>query len=189
MPKLIFVTHPEVVVDPDRPVTDWTLRDTGRARATAFASHSAVADVTHIWTSAERKARETADILAARRGIPVATHADLGENDRSATGFLPPDQFEAAADMFFAQPGDSFRGWETAQAAQARVVGATQTILSQHAGTDLMIVAHGAVGTLLWCHLTGSAISRDHDQPRQGCYWVANLPDLTVHGPWQPIAP
>lgn len=37
------------------------------------------------------------------------------ENDRSSTGFLPPEEFEVVADAFFAQPGVSVRGWETAQ--------------------------------------------------------------------------
>jgi hypothetical protein len=32
-----------------------------------------------------------------------ASFANLGENDRSATGFLAKDEFEATADAFFAQ--------------------------------------------------------------------------------------
>ena len=188
MPKLFFVTHPEVVVAPDVPVPDWTLSEQGRRRAEIFGAWADLQGVTHIWSSAERKAQDTATILAARLNVPMSTHTDLHENDRSATGFLPLAQFEAAADAFFAEPDSSFRGWETARAAQTRVRAATQAITVQHTHGDLMIVAHGAVGTLLWCHLAGLPIDRQFDQPHQGCYWVADLPRLEPLGPWQSIA-
>jgi hypothetical protein len=35
---------------------------------------------------------------------------ELGENDRSATGFLEPDVFETTADRFFAEPDRSIDG-------------------------------------------------------------------------------
>ena len=34
---MIFITHPEVEVDPDRPVTRWRLSDKGIARMRVFA--------------------------------------------------------------------------------------------------------------------------------------------------------
>lgn len=191
--RLIFITHPEVAVAPDRPVTLWGLNETGRARMAAFAASATVADVRHIVASGETKAQEAAAILAASLGLAVRTEPDLGENDRSATGFLPPETFEKAADAFFASPGESFRGWERAVDAQARIVAAVRRICdarrhTDHAG-DLAIVSHGAVGTLLWCALGGLPISRRHDQPSQGHYWRADLPGLEPRHGWRPIAP
>jgi broad specificity phosphatase PhoE len=98
------------------------MNETGRHRAALFAGSDQMASVTHIWSSTETKARETASIIARPRDLPIAFDARLGENDRSATGFLPPPLFEAAADAFFANPETSFKGWETARAAQARIV-------------------------------------------------------------------
>lgn len=187
-PRLIFVTHPEVMVDPERPVTDWDLSDTGRHRATRFAASPALAQVTQIWSSTERKARETAAILAAPRALTVTTDARLGENDRSATGFLPPDAFERAADAFFAAPDQSHRGWERAIDAQSRIAKAVRDILARHDTGDLAIVSHGAVGTLLFCALSGVPIDRRHDQPHQGHWWSAALANLVPMQGWQPIA-
>jgi hypothetical protein len=51
------------------------------------------------------------------------------------------------------------------------------------------VVAHGAVGTLLLCALLGEPISRRRDQPSQGHYWTARLPELAVEQGWQPISP
>jgi broad specificity phosphatase PhoE len=188
MARLIFVSHPEVVVDPGKDITDWGLSAQGRNRAKTFAAQPVLQKVSHLWSSAERKAKETADILAAPRGLTVKCNADLGENDRSATGFLPPEQFQAAADAFFAHPDDSMRGWETARDAQARIARAVCAIVKAHDGEDLVIVSHGAVGTLLWCHLTGHPIDRRHDQPGQGHYWWADLDILMPQSGWQPIA-
>jgi broad specificity phosphatase PhoE len=87
----------------------------------------------------------------------------MGENDRSATGFLPPSEFEATADRFFAEPDWSVRGWETARAAQARIVAAVRTALLDISG-DALFVEHGGVGTLLYCALRRVEIDRRYDQ-------------------------
>lgn len=188
MGRLIVVSHPEVVVDPAIEITDWGLSDIGRGRAETFAVSKVLSQVSAIWSSAERKAVETADILARPRAISPIILDDLGENDRTATGFLPPAQFEAAADAFFAQPDISFKGWETAHAAQTRIVSAVTSILQKHKQDDLAIVTHGAVGTLLWCHLAGRQINRSFDQPAQGSYWCADLKTLQPESQWRPIA-
>ena len=71
MPKLIIITHPEVSIDPADPITEWGLNAVGRKRANEFASSGILSKVTQIWTSGEREARETGEILAAPRTLPV----------------------------------------------------------------------------------------------------------------------
>ncbi len=94
---------------------------------------------------------------------------DLGENDRSSTGFLKPDEFEAVADEFFTNPEKSVRGWERAADAQRRIVRAVSSIEQQDRSVgNVAIVSHGAVGTLLYCYLMGKPISRKWDQPPNG---------------------
>lgn len=189
MANLILITHPEVIVDPLVPIERWRLSDQGIARMRQFAEGPIVGQVTSVWASTETKAIEAAGILAARLGIGVNVAHDLGENDRSATGFLPPHEFEEVADAFFARPDDSIRGWERAVDAQCRMRRAVERILSLHRTGDLAIVAHGAVGTLLLCSYLGQPIGRKADQPFQGHYWTATLPNLTVRQSWTPIAP
>ena len=57
------------------------------------------------------------------------------------------------AGAFFGSPSTSVRGWETAVAAQRRVVEAVQRHTADRHGS-IAFVAHGAVGTLLWCDLS-----------------------------------
>ncbi|RIX98479.1 histidine phosphatase family protein [Aureimonas flava] len=189
MASLLFVSHPEVVVDPQIPVERWHLSAPGVERMRAFAHAPGCARIGAVWASTETKAIEAAGILAGARGLGGRVARDLGENDRSATGYLAPAEFEAMADAFFAQPAASVRGWERALDAQARILRAVRAIAAEHGDGDLAVVSHGAVGTLLLCALQGRDIARASDQPFQGHVWTASLPDLVPRTSWRPIAP
>jgi broad specificity phosphatase PhoE len=185
----LFISHPEVAVDPDTPVPAWSLSARGVERMRAFADSDAVSQVAAVWSSAETKAVEAAAILAQARGLTARAHEPLHENDRSATGFLPPAEFEAVANAFFARPQESVRGWERAADAQARIVAAVDHVLAGWSGGDVAIVAHGGVGTLLLCRYLGEPISRGRDQPFQGHWWRFDIATRRVLHAWQPIAP
>jgi broad specificity phosphatase PhoE len=143
-----------------------------------------------IYCSAEQKAIDGAAILSEAIGMPFHPVAELGENDRSATGYLPPAEFEATVDAFFAHPSQSVRGWERAEAAQARIVGAVTRIVRAAPGSGpIAVVSHGGVGALLLCHLKRQSISRTEEQPGAsgGNYFLFHVPEGTlVHG-WRPI--
>lgn len=182
-----FLTHPQVVVDPAADVRTWHLSPVGRARAEALAGAPVVAAATSLWSSTETKAVETAEAMCGIR--PVLRNERLGENDRSATGFVPPAEFEELADAFFAHPGESVRGWATARDEQNRIVAAVEEILGapDSGDGDIVLVAHGAVGTLLLCHLLGVPITRDHDQPSQGHVFAFDRDTRAVRFTWRPL--
>lgn len=164
-----YLTHPQVDVEPSRPVPLWRLSDRGRSRIEAARHAPWLQPVTRLISSAETKAIETAAILGEHLRIPIEIDSLMGENDRSSTGFLQPDQFEAAADQFFANPDASWNGWERATDAADRIEAAVRRVLSDAvaAGT-VLFVGHGAVGTLLKCRIGGRAIARSEDQPHGG---------------------
>ena len=143
-----------------------------------------VPDITAVYCSTEQKAIDGAEILAGHLGLGFSKIEELGENDRSATGFLPPDEFERVADQFFASPHTSVRGWERAIDAQARIVKAVSSIPD---GDTVAIVAHGAVGTLLYCYLAGEPIARRWDQPPNGGgnYYSFTLSPRQVFSWWR----
>jgi broad specificity phosphatase PhoE len=193
VPTVFFITHPDVVIDPAVDVPDWPLNGRGRERMRAITGWPWARGVRSVFASSERKARDGAEILAAGLGLTGFTIvAALGEADRSATGYLPKQEFEETADAFFAHPQQGVRGWEPAAAAQARIVGAVELIVSQSPDDDLAIVGHGGTGTLLYCHLAGLPISRCYDQPAtNGGNWFAfdrTSRKLLCDG-WQSIDP
>ena len=163
-----YLTHPQVNIDPAIPVPSWGLSAIGRARAEAVGGTRQLAQTTQIISSGERKAIETAEIIAARLNVTVEVRYAMHENDRSATGFLVPNEFQAVADQFFADPNSSVRGWEPAVDAQSRIVREAEHVLARERPGDVLFVGHGGVGTLLYCHYAGVAIDRAHDQPAGG---------------------
>lgn len=188
MPIAYYITHPQVQIDANVPVPEWGLSEIGRARALALLEQPWVGSIRRIVSSAERKAVETAEILARHLGLAVEVRERMHENDRSATGFLPPPEFEAVADQFFANPHKSIRGWERAIDAQQRIVSEFETVLGAAETGDIAFVGHGGVGTLLLLSLSNREISRAADQPAGGGNYFAY--DIgarrVVHG-WWPI--
>jgi broad specificity phosphatase PhoE len=181
-----YLTHPQVRIDPAIPVPSWGLSEIGRARTEVIAGTGELSRTTQIISSAERKAIETAEIIAAKLNVNVEIRRAMHENDRSATGFLVPDEFELVANQFFAQPHISIRGWERAIDAQSRIVGEVEHVLARKRPGDVLFVGHGGVGTLLYCHYAGLAIDRAHDQPAGGgCFFAFTDDGRRVQHSWR----
>lgn len=184
---LRYLTHPNVRIDSAVPIERWGLDEVGVRRATAALAQPWMAEVDHIVSSDETKARQTAEIFGSHLGLEVEVRDGIGENDRSSTGYLPPEQFEAMVDRFFASPEQSIRGWERAVDAQARIVAGLGDLLEQPLNESTVVVGHGGVGTLWCCWLNGQPISRRHDQPGQGHYVTVDVATRSVLHPWRAI--
>jgi broad specificity phosphatase PhoE len=189
MTKVFFITHPEVDVDPQIPITEWKLSARGTERMYQMLKQKWVPEIKHIFASDERKAKAATEILARHLSLGFSIEAELGENDRSSTGFLPPQEFEATADLFFDHPDQSIRGWETAKAAQRRIVRAVTSLMQPTPTGAIAIVAHGGVGALLLCWLKGVPISRLEDQPGQGHFFAFQRDSRQLLHGWRPIDP
>lgn len=181
-----YLTHPEVNVDPSIPVPRWGLSEVGKARTESVTRTGLPSGTTRVISSGERKAIETAQIIAAKLGVDVEVRETMHENDRSATGFLVADEFEAAANQFFGQPHVSVRGWERAVDAQLRIVRQVEQVLARDTPGDVLFVGHGGVGTLMYCHYSGLEIARIHDQPAGGgCFFAFRSHDRRVLYGWR----
>ena len=182
----VYLSHPEVVIDPAVPVTDWGLTPAGAARVTALAERLPADDI-HVVSSAERKALETAWPIAARLGTAVEVRPAMHEHDRSATGFLPGPDFEETANAFFAKPEESIRGWERAVDAQARILREVSAVLDTQPFRSLIFTGHGGVGTLLQCALAGRCISREWDQKGGGRWFAFDPGTRKALTDWAPM--
>jgi broad specificity phosphatase PhoE len=191
MPQIVrYLTHPQVLMEPLKDVRAWSLNEVGNNRvATLAARLGSLSGTRRVVSSDETKALETATPLSRALGVSLEVRSRMRENDRSATGFLPPPEFEAVADQFFAEPATSVRGWETAEDAQHRIVTEVEACLARPQEGDILFVGHGGVGTLLLCALSGIGIDRRFDQgPGGGGCWFAF--DAQLRRPqcgWQPM--
>jgi broad specificity phosphatase PhoE len=219
MSLIYYISHPDVVKSPDVPVPRWPLSARGRERMAALLARPWVSGLTAVYCSDEQKALDGAAILAGHLGLTPIVRLELGEVDRSSTGYLPEEEHAAAARALFEHPHESAHGWETASHAQQRIIQAIDSIAGEQGGGgagekgdletefgeqefalrnsvstgtgDIAIIAHGAVGTFLLCHLKGVPISMSEAQPgRDGGYYYcfeAETKQL-VHG-WTRIGP
>lgn len=188
MALLRYLTHPQVQIDAAVPVPRWGLNAQGQARAQLLASSGRLQATGRITSSDETKSLQTAAPIAAALGLQVEVDPKAHENDRSATGFLVPAEFEQVANAFFAHPRESIRGWEKAIDAQARIVAAALLAMRKPLPGDVLMVGHGGVGTLLFCHLSGIPIQRLHDQPAGGGnIWAYDIETAEMRQGWLSI--
>lgn len=184
--RALFVTHPEVVIDPLIPVPQWPLSARGRERMELMAGKLAAAGASAVWSSDERKAMDGAEILAARLALPHHVLPELGENDRSATGYIPEPEFSQVAAEFFAKPTQSVRGWASAADEQQRIVAAVESVAARADDGLQLIVSHGGVGRLLRARLEDVSIGQESrpGNPRGGCCMLLSAPPFAALSPW-----
>ena len=89
---VVYLTHPEVGIDPDLPVTGWGLDSIGEARVTNLIARLPESKSTQVIASAERKAVDTAQRLAARTSNPLVVRPVMHENDLCAASRPPKGQ-------------------------------------------------------------------------------------------------
>lgn len=173
MPFMVrYLTHPQVLIEPLKDIRSWSLNSVGAARIANLASRlGRLSRTRHVISSSETKAFETARPLANALGTQVDIREKTHEINRSSTGFLSEREFERVAADFFSQPDKSVQGWETASAAQQRIMSEVEACLKEQLDGDVLIVGHGGVGTLLFCGLSGLPIDRSFDQDPGGGFW------------------
>jgi len=152
---LILVKHSLPEIEQDQPAREWHLSNQGMERARRLATQLTAYRPEVLVSSAEPKARETAEILAELLGLQVHVKQDLHEHDRSETGFLSKEQFQKAIQEFFLNPAEPVFGKETADEAHSRFSKAMHSVLETHDNQTAVVVAHGTVISLFVSRLLG----------------------------------
>ena len=180
MRRLILVRHAAPMKRPDVPARDWPLSPAGQADAARLAELLAPYAPAAIITSDELKARQTAQPLADRLGLPLAVAPGLHEHERRSADYLDDATFQATMARLFAEPDTLVFGEETANQALARFSQAVGDALALRPSGDLAIFTHGTVLSLF------VAAHSDHDPMRFWYHlhlpaWVIfTLPDFTL---------
>jgi len=157
--SLILVRHGRPAIDPDTPPTTWPLCAEGRAAVEALAEKLVTYRPVAVATSPEPKAKETADIIAARLGLTVDIDPGLHEHKRRHLSFGTEADFRDKIARIFASPNQPVGGIETALEACDRLA----ETLARHKARPLVAVTHGTVLSL----------------------YVAKLLDLDAHDLWR----
>lgn len=136
MTRLLLVRHGETDWNADGRLqgqTDRPLSDFGRQQARRLADELAAEDFEAIYSSDLARARETAEIVGARVGLPVMLDPDLREKDWGTWEGLTAVERDRV----------EFAG-ESTEAHQERILRALQRISERHPGDgSVLVVTHG----------------------------------------------
>lgn len=133
--------------------TDRPLTDLGRRQAEELADRLADTELDAVYSSDLRRAVETAEAVARRRGLAVKTTRDLREVDVGAWSGLTRADVEARFPEAYARWLEGAEGWddgETYEQLGTRVVRSIKEIAAKHEGGRVLVVAHG--GTIRAIH-------------------------------------
>lgn len=125
----------------DRPLTD-----RGRAQARALSERLAGIELDGVYSSDLARARETAAIVAAPRGLPVRELATLREVDVGGWSGLTRAEAEERFPEAYGRWIAGGEGWDDGESYDQltdRVVGAVRAIADQHPRDRVLVVAHG----------------------------------------------
>lgn len=171
--RILLLRHAETSA-PDRfhgCESDVGLSDRGLAQARQAATEIARVRPTALYCSALRRARETADAIAAVCGLPPRIAPELHERRMGPLSNTPREQswavYEEARRRWTAGELDhTHEGGESFAAVRDRVVPSLGAIADRHPGETVVVVAHGVVIRVLLCSLAaGLDPSRFADLP------------------------
>ena len=125
----------------DRPLTE-----RGRKQAHALADLVASEKIDAVYTSPLSRARETAEIVAARAGLEAVALPELQEVDTGSWSGLSRADVEARFPEGFARWRSGGSGWEDGESYEEmaeRVIGALRKIAEDHPNGRVLVISHG----------------------------------------------
>lgn len=156
---LIVIRHalPVRVENADGPA-DPPLSELGAVQARAMADYLAVEPLDALYSSPMRRARQTADPLAARTGHETLIEEGVAEFDRHADSYVPIEELKASGDPRYQQllDGGYFATSHLAPEEFQRIVVDTMDgIIARHPGQSVAVVCHGGVINVYLAHMLG----------------------------------
>ncbi|HYW54510.1 MAG TPA: histidine phosphatase family protein [Dongiaceae bacterium] len=166
--ELHVVRHADAVPESDDAFTVYDdyeahpLSARGRAQAEAVAEHFANLELAAVYASPIRRARETAEAIAAAAGVHVHDEPGVTEITIGATDDAMALRDRLAWLAMIAMRDGSWNGipgTEPSANVRARMLGALGAIAARHPGRRVAVVSHaGAINAAL-----GAIASSDHD--------------------------
>ena len=153
---------------------DAPLSQEGREQAKQTASLLIARDFHAVYSSPLARARETAEIIAEPRGLPVTTVEALTEADvgrwegRSWREIEENDRDEYRRFIEFPEQY-GYSGGESLPQVQMRVVPAMRCLMEDNLGRQIVVVTHNVVNRMFWADLLGLAVREARGLSQENC--------------------
>src|SRR3954451_7890805 len=163
MTTLLLVRHGETDWNAEGRLqghTDRPLSDYGRSQAQQVAEELGGEELEAIYSSDLARARETAEIVGERLGLPIVLDPDLREKDWGTWEGLTPVERDRV----------EFVG-ESTEAHQERILRALRRIAERHPGGRVLVVTHGGSMRRVQTAALGMAMPVVENCGRWLCAW------------------
>jgi probable phosphoglycerate mutase len=126
---------------------DPELSPDGYAQAEHLATYLSSEHLDAIYASPLRRARQTAEAIAARHSIDVRVCEGIAEFDRYSDEYIPTEELKAANDPRYHAVinGEWDNEQETSAEFRSRVVDTIEELIDAHPGQRIAVVCHGGV--------------------------------------------
>lgn len=145
---LILIRHSQSQPIPGVDAQRWPLAAEGQERAAALAPRLDRYGPGVIFSSYERKAVQTAQIVAKGLHIPYVLWPGLHEHVRTAVPYFDRATFLGLIQDFFARPDELIFGGETANQTLSRFEQALDDLLGSYPRRTIAAISHGTVLSL-----------------------------------------
>ncbi|HYD10836.1 MAG TPA: histidine phosphatase family protein [Acidimicrobiales bacterium] len=156
--ELLIIRHglPVRIDDAGGPA-DPELSELGHRQAQQMADWLRHERITSIWTSPMKRARQTAEPLAAAFGTEAIVDDELAEFDRNSHFYVPIEELKAAGDPRYQQiiKGEQLEGEVDPYTFREVVTVAIERIIEANRGGAVAIVCHGGVINGYASHVLG----------------------------------
>jgi 2,3-bisphosphoglycerate-dependent phosphoglycerate mutase len=175
--ELLLVRHGETDWNRDRRFqghADPPLNATGREQAEALAAELGGQEIDLVYTSDLLRARETAEIIAARVGADVVALRELREIHVGNWEGLSWPEIEERYPEGVRRWHEHGSGWESGETYEQlgeRILGALRQIAAQHPGQRVLVVGHGGTIRATRAFIEGVSVaeSRRRSPPIGNC--------------------
>ena len=169
--RICFIRHGETDWNVEKRIqgqTDIPLNETGRSQALAMAFNAAHHDFSAIYSSDLSRAFDTAQMLAARRGLEVKKLPQLRERHFGIFQGITADEGmrrypEAYAHYKARDPDYDFDTGESLLRFSERVTAATDELTRYHGGQTIAAVCHAGVLDIVYRKSTGRPLHAPRD--------------------------
>lgn len=138
-------------------IADPELAPDGVKQAERMAEYLSSEDISAVYASPLRRARETAAPLAKMLGLQPIIEDDISEFDRNSSEYVPIEELRGTNDPRWLKMirGEWEEGHDHPDLFRKRVITAFERIISTHSGQRVVAVCHGGVINQYLAHVLG----------------------------------
>jgi len=138
-------------------VADPELAPEGRGQAERLGEYLGGEEVSALYVSPLKRARETAAPLSARLGVEAVVDDDISEFDRNSSEYVPIEELRGTNDPRWLRMirGEWEEGHDHPDLFRRRVIAACERMIAEHPGGRVVAVCHGGVINQYLAHILG----------------------------------